>query len=123
MKELSRELIFEKMKSLVEKIRQLEIVILSNQYTYAKLKDPADNIKLTVATEIAGEKDTNGKMIYSNSTKREAELNKRLKSDSAYLDIASDLEKIEERIHIDSIELGYNKRLFRAFESVTRVGE
>jgi len=89
-----------------------------------KIEDLSSKNKLkekTLLVEIDNVLDGNGKKMFSNATKREIELEQRLSNDNIYQNNQSEVTQIDERIKQISIILEYNDKMFRMFETISRL--
>ena len=109
----------EEFKKLPEDIRDLEKDIFKNSETRE------DNIKIKhkmfdeVFVSVSGETGDVGKLLFSNQQKRDTETHRRLKLKQEYNDVITEIDGLTSSIKEKSIQVGYKKRMFRLYESLS----
>ena len=114
----------EEFEQLPKKIRDLEEVILQKNTTKNNLSENISLIELETNQEVLEmSSQEEHKKELSNAEKRKAKVNELLSKRENYLEEKKQLKQVEEELSVLYIDLAYYKRLFRFYESMSRVGD
>ncbi len=81
-----------------------------------ELEDKIKTRKLELLGQILGEVDDNGKAVYSNETKREIELNRRIRNDDLYNELFNRYKIIVNTMEMNEVEIETFKLLLKVYE-------
>lgn len=106
------------LKELIESFqrKKMDFVILFEEKL--SLTEKMKEIETDVAYQVSTESDGNGKKVYSNETLRNAELQKRLKSNLGYETLKMQYDHLEKQERFMRVEVELLERKFRVLEQV-----
>lgn len=98
-------MIKERLLSLPDEIKELRLSILNKENDLLDSEEEKKTWELMQLDDIASEKDENGKNVYSNDTKRKAELERRKTASEKYMEVEIKIDDLRHEIEIKKIEL------------------
>lgn len=103
-------------------IVQYEHLLTEATDTVNSLEVVNKNIQLYEQNKVYEELDENGKKKYSNELKRSLEVQRRVAGNEQWIKNDSEIGQLKKSIAQNMITLSHKKRLFRAYESISRLG-
>lgn len=88
-------------------ILELAVKMNSTSSEIESLNNYLKEVEIAEMEKVTNEEDANGKPLYSNDTKRQIELKKRLAEDEEYNTNKDKLKELQERLKEDSIQMQY----------------
>lgn len=98
-------MIKDRLLSLPDEVEKLKLELMSKQQGLEDIKSKMRIWELATLSEITNEVDENGKVKYSNDTKRQAELQNRKESSKVYTNDSNILKSLEREIGMLNIRI------------------
>ena len=117
MNESLKEELKNRLDDMPQKIFDREIELLNKTDEYEEQVLRVKYFEQKISSDVSEEKE-DGKSVFSNKEKRDAEIKRRLSSDSNYKNLSEEVKALKRELETDKLAISFLKRKLKATESL-----